>query len=181
MRRPVDPQLEVIGSSILGIVNNSHREEIQPIIEKHRLNEIDPEQWYPLTQFLAVLEEIAAAPGGMLNLVAVGMAQIDNLVYTMPQELKGAPLITFINLWDSLYHQIHRNGEIGSVTAEQVTPTFIRTTHNHFYPDDLAYGVAYGMAKHFLPPKTHFTVSYDPNTPHIDIGGDITIIDIKWD
>ncbi|MBE2270436.1 MAG: hypothetical protein IAE80_19525 [Anaerolinea sp.] len=181
MRRPVDPQLEVIGSSILGIVQNIQQDEIRPFILKHRLHEVDPETWYPLTSFLGVLNEIGEAPGGMSNLVAVGMAQIDSLAQDLPPEMKGAPLITFFHLWDTLYHQIHRNGEIGSVKAEQVSPRHIRTVHDHFYPDDLSYGVAYGLTKHFLIPKSHFIVSYDPHTKRMDEGGDLTIIDIKWE
>jgi hypothetical protein len=45
----------------------------------------------------------------------------------------------------------------------------------------MTYGMAYGMAKRWLPRGTHFSVRYDPNIPNMDNGGEVTIIHVKWE
>lgn len=163
---------------MLSIVENIQHDDIQPYLDKYNLNTIDPQKWYSARNFIAILNEIGADNGGMMNLVAIGMAVAQKML--MPPELVNAPLSTILFLWNDLYHLQHRNGQIGEVKAEQINDHHIRTIHTHLYPDDFTYGLAYGMAKRFLPPGTVFRVTYDSSVPRIDEGGDVTIIDVEW-
>lgn len=116
----------------------------------------------------------------MGNLVAIGMAVATKMV--MPPDLVHAPLPVILSLWNDLYHMQHRNGNIGEVKAEKISDTHYRTTHTHLYPDDMVWGLAYGMAKRFLPPGAHFKVEYSPQSPRLDEGdGDQTVVDVIWD
>lgn len=179
MRPPIDPETEIIGQAMLSVIDNMQADDIEPILEKYHLTTIDPNQWYQADHFLNALKEIGDAPGGMQNLVAIGMAVAEKMV--TPPEMVHAPLSQILFLWNDLYHLQHRKGQIGSVQTEKLGETHYRTIHNHLYPDDFTYGLAYGMARRFLPHGTHFKVLYDPKTPHIDVGGTLTIIDVMWD
>ena len=55
----------------------------------------------------------------------------------------------------------HRNGDVGEERAEKLGDKHLRLIMKTPYPDDLAYGVVWGMARRFLPTGTHFTVKYD--------------------
>ncbi len=180
MRPPVDPETEVIGQAMLSIVENLQQESIKPFLVRHNLTHIEPETWYPAERFVNLLREISDASGGMGNLTAIGMAISTKLL--MPPDLENAPLSVILSLWNDLYHMQHRNGNIGEVQVEKITETHYRTIHTHLYPDDVTWGLAYGMAKRFLPYGTEFTVLYEPPAPRLDYGdGDRTIIDVKWE
>ena len=113
------------------------------------------------------------------NLVAVGMAVSQKMV--MPPEILQMPLGEILMRWSDLYKLQHRGeGNIGYVRTEQISETHYKTIHDNMYPDDMAYGIAYGMAKRWLSKGTQFLVQYDSDVPHKDVGGDITIIHVKW-
>ncbi|MEP7284317.1 MAG: hypothetical protein ABI947_00955, partial [Chloroflexota bacterium] len=57
---------------------------------------------------------------------------------------------------------------------------YYKSVHQHVYPDDLTYGVAYGLAKRWLPQGTRFKVYYDEAVPSLDRGGSVTTIHIEW-
>jgi len=81
---------------------------------------------------------------------------------------------------DVLYQPLFRNGDPGSISCEKIDATHYVSVHKHIWPDDFSYGIAYGFARRFLPPKTSFRVSYDPNFPRMDDGGQSTRILIEW-
>jgi len=172
------PDTEIIGQMMLPILNNLHAEEIRPFLVVHNLSEIDPEKWYKVKDFLDVLSDVAKAPGGMTNMVAVGMSTANNMV--LPADTPAPSLPMVLAMWDQIHEQQHRGTPIGSVHTEKINDTYYRITHAHPYPDDLIYGLAYGMARRFLPKGTQFQVRYNTDLPRKDEGGDATVIDITW-
>jgi len=79
-----------------------------------------------------------------------------------------------------LYYLQYRGGDIGYVKTDKIADTHLTTTHIHLYPDDFTYGLAYGMARHWLPSDTRFKVYYDEKVPRRDMSGDVTIIHVAW-
>jgi hypothetical protein len=174
-----DPETELIGQAMSSIVDNIQSEEIEPVLRKHNISEIDPQKWYKAQDFLNALNELHKSYGAMGNMVAVGMSVAEKMV--TPPELANAPLPTILGLWNDLYHLQHRGGaNMGYVKTEQLGETHYRTIHDHLYPDDFVYGLAYGMARRFLPRGTNFQVKYVEDAPRKDKGGDITVIDVIW-
>lgn len=173
-----DPQTEIIGQAMRSIIDNIQADEIRPFLEKHQMTHIDPNRWYRAQTFLDILNDLLSASDGTSNMVAVGMAVCTQMV--MPPELTHASLPTILNMWNDLYHLQHRGSEIGSVKTEKISETHYRTIHDHLYPDDMVYGLAYGMARRFLPKGTAFQISYAQGVSRKDEGGKVTIVEVQW-
>jgi len=178
-----DPGMEMVGQAMLSFIDNVQTDDIQPYLAKHGLKNIRPDQWYPASKLMDLMNDMAAGTNLSSNLVAIGMQMSTNMV--MPPDMEHAPLSVILEAWDVLYHLQHRNLknpniDIGYVKAQKVTDTHYTTIHKHLYPDDFTYGIAYGMARRFLPKGTSFKVKYDDKTPTRDNGGDVTIIHVVW-
>jgi len=174
-----DPETEIIGQTVMSFVDNIQSEDVQPYLIKYGLENIQPDQWYPAKRQLDMMNDMAQGANLSSNLVAIGMALIENML--LPPGMDKAPLSAVLLGWDELYRMQHRGGQIGYVKTDRISDTHYTTTHHHIYPDDMTYGLAYGMARRWLPPSTRFKVFYDPDIPNMDNGGDVTIIHVEWE
>ncbi len=175
-----DPNIEIIGATVLGIVENLQSDEIQPLLGKHGLANVQPNEWYPAERWLSVMNDLADNPNTTQNYVAVGMSIAERVV--LPPELQSATLPQILTAWDDIYQMQHRGGDIGHVRIEKLSETKYRTIHIHLYPDDLTYGIAYGWSRRFLPKGTHFTVMYEDINNRLDSGeGTETSILVEWE
>lgn len=173
------PEAETNGQSIQAFIDNVQSEEIRPILENHNLTSIDPEAWYPLQQWLDVLNDLAQQPNQMFNFIAVGMGIAKHTF--LPPEVEQLPFATVMSNIDAIYQGNHRGGYVGKVAFEQISDTHIKfTLIDVVYPDDLEYGVAYGFARRLLPEGSHATVEYDTDIKRLDDGGEKTVIHVKW-
>lgn len=173
-----DPDSEVIGQSMLSMIECINQESIRPILEKRNLTDIQPDDWYPVQDWLDVLNDLTEDGDHMLDFVSVGMKAAE--ITPWPPELEQLPFdqaIAAIN--DAFIRQIHR-GDVGDVQSELVDDTHLKITLRTPYPDDLMYGAAYQHARHFLPPSANFAVFYDEDEPRRDMGGEVTIVHIEW-
>lgn len=172
------PEVEVLGRKILSLIDNLSTEVIEPLLEKHGLDNIQPEAWYPAQDWLDVINDLFADRSWTSQFVVTGMSIAEN--GSISPELEDASLEQILGQWDDFYQMPHRGGDIGEVTVEKLSDTHFKTVHRHLYPDDLTYGIAYGWARRFLPEGTRFSVYYDKEVPHLDRGGTETIIHVKW-
>jgi hypothetical protein len=159
-------------------IDNVQADTIYPYLEKYGLTEIDPDNWYPLQTWLDVLNDMATGTNISSNMVAIGLGVINNMV--TPPGMENATLQEVLDGWHALYHMQHRGENIGGVIIEKISDSHYKTIHNNVYPDDMTYGVAYGLARRYLPSETRFKVYYDMSEPHMDEGGKRTIIHIEW-
>ena len=173
-----DPNIEVIGSSVIAIAKNAQADQIAPFLEKHNLTTIVPDQWYPAQQLLSVMNDLAAASGTTGNFVAIGL-EIAKIA-PFPPEPNFTSLESVLMMWNAIYQNDHRGGDIGFIETDKILDTQYRCTLQHIYPDDLMYGVAFGFAHRLLPSGTEFKVWYDHSILRLDLGGDQTIIHIAW-
>lgn len=174
-----DPASEVIGQSLLSFLDNTRAEEIHPVLEKQGLAQINPSTWYSMQQWQAVLNDMSQNPDFTSNLVAIGMAIMEKI--ELPPEASQWTLPEVLLSWDTLYKAQHRGVDVGEIITEKLSDSHYKTIHLHYYyPDDMVYGVGYGMAKRFAAPGMHFKVYYDKDEPHLDTGGHRTIIHFEW-
>ncbi len=173
-----DPNAEIIGQNLMSTVVHLNRESVQPFLKRHGLDDIDPEKWYPLSQWMAVLNDIEDEGGGMMDFVSLGLAIAETAV--LPPEVDNASFEEFCEGMDYAYQMNHRNGDVGHYIAEKVADGHMKVSVTAPYPDDQAYGVLYGFARRFLPKGTSFSVKYDEDVPRMEKGGDRTIIHIRW-
>lgn len=174
-----DPKAEIIGQNVLGFVECVNKDRILPFLKKHALNPIDPNRWYPLQKWLDVLNDMVTAEGSMFDFVSVGMKIAETAVY--PPEVENLPFAAFVMMIPQVYQMQHRNGNVGEERAEQLGEKHLQLIMRTPYPDDLAYGVVWGMARRFLPAGTSFLIEYDETEPRRDHGGETTVLDISWD
>lgn len=151
-RYTCDPNAEIIGQNLLSTVVHINRESVYPFLVKHGLDNIDPQQWYPLQAWMNVLNDVAEQGGGSSDFVSLGVAIAQTAL--LPPEIENASFEDFCASMDYAYQMNHRNGDVGHYMAEQMGEHHIKVTMTAPYPDDQAYGVLYGFARRFLPPKT---------------------------
>lgn len=172
------PNTKVLGAPLRSNLDNMATEEIEPFAAKYGLVNIQPDKWYPMQSYLDMLNDMGKSYNLTDRLVSIGLEIFQKIA--MPPELENADLPTILNGWNDLYQMQHRGEDIGYVRVTKMSETHYKTEHKNLYPDDMLYGVAYGMAKRFLPHNTHFKVYYDPNANRVDQGGNQTVIHIEW-
>jgi hypothetical protein len=114
----------------------------------------------------------------MFDLVSIGMKLVDTSV--APPGADQIPFDEALAMLNMVNRLNHRNGDIGEYVIERVEDRHVRVIARVPYPDDLLYGMFYGGTRRFLPPGTHFTVSYD-DAPRRSQGGETTILHIEWE
>jgi len=179
MKYTCDPNAEIIGQNLMSTVVHINKENVQPILEKHGLVNIDPEKWYPLQTWMDVLNDIEETGSSMSDFVSLGLAIAETAV--LPPEIENASFEEFCAGMDYAYQMNHRGGDVGHYVAEKIADGHMKVTVTAPYPDDQAYGVLYGFARRFLPTSTDFVVEYDENIPRKEMGGTETIVHITWD
>lgn len=173
-----DPNTELTGQTALALTQNINYQNIQAIIERHHMTQIDPQKWYPLQDLLDILKEIAVESNSTFNFVSIGMAAVE--VGHIPPEIAQLSLEEFLHQYDKIYKMRHRHGDAGSITTEKVAPNHLRVTLKIPYPDDVFYGVIYAYARRFLPTGTRVVVKYDETQPRMAEGGPSTILHVMW-
>jgi hypothetical protein len=173
-----DPKLELLGLNLRAFIDNLQADEINPVLIKYGLTDVEPMKWYSAAQWLNALNDLQNDTNMTSNLVAIGM----EIGRTSPVPPGSTPtLADVLTMWnDVLYQPLFRNGDPGSVSCEKVSDTHYVSIHRHIWPDDFSYGITYGFARRFLPPKTGFRVFYDPDFPRMDDGGTSTRIHVDW-
>ncbi len=173
-----DSANQTSGAAMLSFIESINIDRIRPFLEKHGLTNIDPDKWYPLQQWLDVLSDISEQGGAMFDFVSIGMKIIETAKF--PPEFEALAFEQAVMAIDDLYHANARGGDIGEYTVEQVGEKQIEVTCRIPFPDDVAYGQLYGMARRMLPKGSHPTVRYDEDIPRREKGGERTIMHVTW-
>jgi hypothetical protein len=78
-------------------------------------------------------------------------------------------------------YQYNHRGDVGEQHVELVDDHRLRVTIRTPYPDDLFYGMYYGLVRRYAPADIEYTVAYDDSTPRRDQGGEQTVLYITWE
>lgn len=173
-----DPQTEIIGQALLGLIQNFEADNYQTLLKKYHLLEIAPDKWYPAQNLLDLMNEMAQHHNLSSNLVAIGMSVAQHAV--LPPGAEKAGLAQILEMYSQIYGMQHRNGDLGYTRTEKITDTHYKVYRKTIYPDDLGYGTLYGLARRFLPKGTRFSVKYDEAVTRLDEGGEVTVIHVSW-
>lgn len=175
-----DPDSQAIGSSLLGFIRCVRHEVMQPYLEKHGLTDIDPKKWYPVQTWLDVLGDLSEERRGesMFDFVSVGMGIAE--VIPLPPEYSSLPFGEALAASGGSGYKMNHRGDVGEHTVKKEGDKHFIITIRTPYPDDLLYGVYYGLARRFLPSGRHFTLRYDEKARR-DKGADVTIMHLNLD
>ncbi|MFP4321828.1 MAG: hypothetical protein ACLFTK_05175 [Anaerolineales bacterium] len=173
------PDAEVLGGAINGFVGAVNSENIIPYLEQVGMTHIDPDAWYPKQMYIDLWNIILQdSHSSMMDFVSIGMTIAET---AWPAELDGQPFEDILLGWGEQFDVVNRGEDRGYVRPEKLGPNAYALAIRTPDPDDLHYGIVYGVCKRFLPHGVHFKVAYDDATPRRDFGGDETVILITWD
>jgi len=174
-----DPDVKVVGGNILSVLQNVNAKEIHPYAVKHELGDVKADEWYPLTQWLDMMNDLIENTYFMSNLVAIGMSLAEKV--NLPPHMQDATYEDILLAWDDIYHHQHQGDNIGNHHIEKISDTQFKCTFTDVYPDDLKYGIAYGFARRFLPKGTQIIIEYDDLNNRMDEGSSPeTVMHISW-
>ncbi len=173
-----DPSTEISGNAIKTYSKAIEKTYVDTVLDSYGIDTIDPEAWYPLQIWLDVLNEIHLNLSSMSYFVTIGMSIAEALPF--PEHFNDLPLLDVLQLAPQGYTIDHRGDDIGSIDTEQIDERSLRFIVRTPYPDDFFYGVCYGLAQRFAGPDQMFTVQYDNSMPRRDLGGQQTVIEIRW-
>ncbi len=150
------PDTEIKGEVLLPFINNLNADMIRPILAKHNLTEINPEQWYTLQRWLDVLKDLSTQDESMFNFVAIGLAVGETA--PLPPGIEQVPFeVFFLNMYPQAYKMQFRNTIPGTVSVEKVADKHLLFKIDNPFPPDLVYGAIFGLAKRLMPASAQYT------------------------
>lgn len=170
-----DSNVEVLGAVLLTFFSSAG-ESIRPVAEKHGLVAVEPRGWYPQQFVLDLYREIAHYPGGMFDLVSIGMGIPEQAAFPSGINSIESALLSL----DVAYHMNHRGGDIGYYRATPVGPAHMLMECRNPYPSDFDYGVLYGLVRRFRSHGVPFTVQRDDSLPSRKHGADVCTYHVTW-
>lgn len=170
-----DPNTEIIGAYVLSFTTNLNQAEMEPIVKKHGLENADPQKWYPQQAILDMLSDIVDANNAATNLVAIGIAVGEQSYKLMPPQVQSLSLLEFFNVYEKVYPERHRNGDVGYVKIEPLNDRHIKIRIRTAYPDDLFYGLFYSYSRLFSKGQ-NFTLEFDHSVKQREAGGEETVL-----
>ena len=176
---PFGPDAEVFGGGMLAFIKSVNFQSFSKILEKHNLESIDPEKWYPQAVWLDAFTEIANNTNAIHNLVSIGMKIAESA--PLPPEVQQMPFIEMMMNFNQSYLNNNRGKDIGGIETIIVDDNHIIMVDKTPYPDDFVYGAYYEFARRFLPFGTNFHVKYDDEVPRREQGGTETRVHITWE
>lgn len=175
-----DPNTRVSGKFARAFLENLKSEEFYHILVFHQLASIDPEAWYPQTQVLECLKDIAyGTEGGMMNLVAFGMKVIDTALQDQ-LSVEGMTIEEGLISFNDYYQMNHADGYAGDISVVVMGPKHVELVSYTPYPDDAEFGMIYGLSRKVAPAGAHPIVKHLDNTECRKKGGQSCTYEITW-
>jgi len=152
------PEVEASGASILSVIGGAGSV-VKPLLTKHGLDDVKPNEWYPQQKWLDFFRDLAESRGNMANLVAIGMSIPETASF--PPEIdsvEGA-----LQMLNVAYHMNNRNDPVENRWEyEKVAEDEYHVTCRTAVSRDFEYGVVYGLVKRFCAEGVDFVVYRDP-------------------
>jgi|GEM_PF-816482 len=174
--RLLHPDTEMKGQMMIDFEQAAGSEEFLPILKRHNLDNLNPDEWYSAQRWLDVLQDIASA--GFMNLVSIGMQQVENAEW--PDEFYEMSIADVLRETNGIYQGLYRGTDIGEIAVEVINDTHLKVILRIFEPDDLWYGNIYQIVKKFNSTDLAFSIAYDEDALRRDEGGEKTIIHVKF-
>jgi len=172
---PLSDDYEALGIVLMGTLNCINAENIRPYLEKHGLDHIDPNAWYPYQRMLNVYNDMLAAGSHMFDFVSIGMKLAEVLPPTPGNSFRER-----LGNFSGNPSGLVRASDYGYIRTEFTGEKSAKIFCRQGTPDDLLYGMFYGLIKRDLGEKGRFTLKYDNSVTRRDDGGDHTVFIVEW-
>jgi hypothetical protein len=172
-----DPKVEVVGINVRSATRSIASESIRELVDKRFPYGVQPDQWYPLQDWLDVLSDISGRTDGLAVLMSIGTKAADTLNDVL--ELNGLSLEEKLNALNDILQSQHRGGDVGEITVVKKAETYYRIVCRVPYPDDMMYAIFHQATLRHQREKS-FRLAYDFDTLRRDEGGETTVFLLKW-
>lgn len=170
-----DPDAKVYGASMLSVIEGMG-ERIRPVLAAHGMEEIKPDEWYPVQNYLDFYREISQARyNATLNLVSTGIRVPEKAVF--PDNIDS--ITKAFQVLDEAFQMNHR-GNVGHYHVHVIRDRQIEVVAENPFPCDMDYGLMQGLARRFKPAKSNLLVYHDPKAPCRKKGADTCTYHISW-
>ncbi|MEM6281302.1 MAG: hypothetical protein AAF787_03840 [Chloroflexota bacterium] len=167
------PENQTLGRAIMVTIEATQYRNIDPLLAKHGLAKLEPENWYSQPADLALLEDI----NNTMDFVAIGMKIPDRVEYGVPVKTVGDAL----TLLDNGYRHNHRGPDVGGFHTTWTGDRSLQIVCHTPYPSDLEYGIIYRLVQKYRPVDSGlFSVMRTPDTPNRKLGADTCTFDVSW-
>lgn len=151
------PEVEASGASILSVTQGM-ASNLKPLLAKHGLDDIKPDEWYPQQQWLDFFRDLAGSQGSMVDLVSIGMKIPETANF--PPEIDSVE--SALRMLNGAYHMNNRNDPVENRWEyKKVNENEYLITCRTPVPRDFEYGVVFGLVKRFCPKDKFGTVYRD--------------------
>ncbi len=168
------PETEVFGGAFISLITNIKSNEIVPFLLKYGINPDDVrfENWYSLQTLLDIYHDIQGSQFNVTeNLVSIGMRIMEQAPFPENMQSLDEALMSL----GPTYRLGHRDHTEQGWISERVTAHHFLITADNPYPDELCYGLLWGLVRRFAPKGTHFKVEQIlPTTPNDPIRFNVT-------
>jgi hypothetical protein len=167
------PEAETLGGAALSLTGNVRAEDIKLILQKHGLEAIEADKWYPMQLTLDIMKDIVESRENVLeDLVAVGIKTVETAPVA-PEVNSIESALSFMNQTVKLISR-HIPDDYG-VPIQIVDEGHILVTNNMPYPFQLVYGYVWGLVNRFKSPDQIFSIRVLPEE-----AGKPVVISVKW-
>lgn len=173
-----DPEAKVIGQAMLGFSAVVEAKEMVPLLIKHGLTDVQPDQWYPLQKWLDLLTDLSQTPdkmSTMLIFIDIGSKVANNIF--LPEEvlafIRQNGFVAFMVASASATYYRDHQGYVGKHQVEKISANHFKMTLQTPYPPDFWYGLCHGLAARFCP---LYVVHYEDIAMHSAAPGETVIL-----
>ncbi len=168
------PETEVFGGAFISLITNIKSDEILPYLQKYGIDpaEVRCENWYSLQTLLDIYHDIQDSQFNVTeNLVSIGMRIMEQAPFPENMQSLDEALMSL----GPTYRLGHRHHTEQGWISERVESRDYIITADNPYPDELCYGLLWGLVRRFAPKGTHFKVQQlVPATPDDPIRFEVT-------
>lgn len=159
----IQEEQQVYGATMVSLVEGVGKmnPRFREIYQHYDFNDIDPNKWYSLIQWVEALHEIYQQRGGSIAISKVAKlipmhAQFPAELVAMPKGIE--PLEAVVMSWDMVY-KMNQTGEVGGYEVQSLPSTPGKRswiiTESVPFPPEIGLGVGYGFCTRFLDLSKH--------------------------
>ena len=170
---PITAQLR---GQLIQTIANRLGQRVQPVLQRHGLDNVQADGWYPQQDYLKAIEDLAQDHEDIVfDLIAIGIDMA--LESEFPPEINTLEKALFS--LDELYHRNNRNAG-GGWQVKKNRPHNLTCVSSTPMPPDLEYGLLYGLTERFGRKGYIYHVVHDSKAPRRLEGGLTCTYHVFW-
>ena len=129
------------------------------LLGRHGLQTVDPHQWYPLQNWLDVLNDMTDAYSDVFGeMLSIGIRILDNNRFWIGSNTRD--MVDVLKNWRHFYMQNHR-GDVGTIEIIPGEGKRAEIKMHVPYPDEIMHGLLYALMQRYCPKDMNYSIQYE--------------------